>query len=144
MTSSNLSAGDDKRPQTANKKIILIAICVSLFFNTYLFSAINIALPDISKEFNPDAILLSWISTSIILTSGVLLVPLGRLSDIVGIKKMFIIGLILHTLFTAASGFATSVYMLITLRALHGFGIALSVGNAIAITTASFPPGERG
>lgn len=143
MTSDHIT-GKTESPGVADKNLILFAVCISLFFMTYLFSAVNIALPEIGREFNPDAITLSWISTSTILTTGVFLIPLGRLSDIVGIKKMFILGLILYTLISAASGFAMSVPVLIGLRAALGISTAMAVGNAIAITTASFPPGIRG
>jgi EmrB/QacA subfamily drug resistance transporter len=123
---------------------MLFAVCITVFFMTFGFSAVNIALPAIGREFHPDAILLNWISTATILTTGVALVPLGRLSDIFGIKKMFLYGMTLYTLLTAASAFANSVTMLIILRAVLGISTAMVIGNAIAIITASFPTGERG
>jgi EmrB/QacA subfamily drug resistance transporter len=144
MIPSDHSSGNSKRSVATDKNLILFVICISLFFLTYQFSAVNVALPAIGQEFNPDAILLGWISTAPILASGVLLIPLGRLSDILGIKKMFILGMSLYTLVSLASAFANSASMLIILRVLIGLGTAMSTGNAMAITTASFPQGERG
>jgi EmrB/QacA subfamily drug resistance transporter len=127
-----------------NKRIILFTTCISLFFMTYQFSAMNIILPALSKEFQANAILLSWVSTAGVLTTGVLLLPIGRLSDVFGIKKMFIIGLVTYTVFIAVSAFASSIPMMIILRAVTGISSAMAICNATAMIPVAFPPGERG
>jgi EmrB/QacA subfamily drug resistance transporter len=140
---NNLSvAGQTLSP--TNKRIILSITCISLFFLTYQFSAVNIILPAISKEFQANAIVLSWISTAGVLTTGVLLLPIGRLSDVFGIKKMFTIGMILYTVLITASAFAISIPMLLALRVVTGISSAMAVCNATAMISVAFPTGERG
>jgi len=57
-------------------------------------AATNIALPPIGREFEIDAILLGWIATSYLLTAGIFSVPFGRIADIKGRKRIFIVGLL--------------------------------------------------
>jgi len=133
-----------ERPGVTNKGIVLFITCVALFFLTYLFSAVSIALPAIAEEFHPDAIMLSWVSTAAILSTGVLMIPVGRISDIIGIKKMFVVGMIIYTIMMILSIFPNSIEMMIALRAITGVGSSLAVGNAVAMVSASFPAGQRG
>jgi EmrB/QacA subfamily drug resistance transporter len=137
-----ISAGE--QPRATDKRIVLFIACIALFFLTFMLSAVNIALPAIGKEFDADAILLSWLATAPILIMGVLLIPAGRLADIIGIRKMFTWGMILYTLIVTACAFSTSIQMLIILRAVMGISTAMTVGNAIAMVSGSFKTGEKG
>jgi EmrB/QacA subfamily drug resistance transporter len=117
---------------------------MTLFFTSFLMSGVNIALPTIGQEFNADAIMIGWITTSATLVTAVLLLPLGRLADITGIKKMFAYGIALYTFSVAVSIFAISVEMLICCRIVTGIAGAMAVGNSFAIVSAAFPAGARG
>ncbi|TFG92417.1 MAG: MFS transporter, partial [Syntrophobacterales bacterium] len=61
------------------------------FFTTFIGSSTNLALPLIGKEFAGSALALSWIVTGYILASAVFLLPMGRIADIVGRKKIFLL-----------------------------------------------------
>ncbi len=126
------------------QKIVLFISCLTLFFLTCIFSAVNVALPEIGREYNSNAILLGWVSTSGLLTSAAILLPMGRLSDILGIKKIFISGMILYTLTCTLTLFATSIQMLIALRAVQGISIAMVVGNVLAMVSSLHSTGNRG
>jgi EmrB/QacA subfamily drug resistance transporter len=140
----NAISGQSQPVIPVNKRIILFTTCISLFFMTYQFSAVSIILPAISKEFQADAVLLSWVSTAGVLSTGVLLLPIGRLSDVFGIKRMFTIGLITYIILITASAFVNSITMMIVLRALTGISSAMAVCSATALIPVAFPPGERG
>jgi MFS family permease len=124
--------------------ILLFVVCLNLFFMTSIFSALNVALPIIGKEFHADNVLLGWVSSIGLLTSVVILLPVGRLSDILGLKKVFTIGMIIYTLTCLAGVFSSSVEMLIAVRGIQGLCIALVVGNGTAMISNAFPSGERG
>jgi EmrB/QacA subfamily drug resistance transporter len=124
--------------------IVLFTNSLTLLFLTTIFSAVNIALPQISRDFNADVILLGWVNSAGFISSAVVLIPFGRISDIIGIKKMYGYGMILYTLTCALSAASTSVEMLIATRAIQGISIAMVVGNATAIIANVFQPGERG
>jgi EmrB/QacA subfamily drug resistance transporter len=129
---------------SVSKTLLLLTASFTSFCISYMFSTLNIALPAINAEFKVDAILLSWLSTAVIIGSAVLMIPFGRLADIVGIRKMLISGMILYTLSAAAAYFSVSITMLIISRALQGISSAMVVGNIMALVSAVFQPGERG
>lgn len=110
----------------------------------FIISSVNVALPTIQKEFNADAVQLSWVATALLLAVAVTLVPAGRIADIHGRKKVFIWGLVFYTLASMLAVFANSIEMLIFLRAFQGFGAAMTVTTGMAIITSIFPPQKRG
>ena len=109
-----------------------------------MISSVNVALPSIQKEFNADAVQLSWIATSLLLAVAVTLVPAGRIADIHGRKKIFTWGLFVYTLASLLAAFAGSVEMLIFLRVFQGIGSAMFLTTGMAIITSIFPPSKRG
>jgi MFS family permease len=86
---------------------------------------------------------MSWVSTSYFLAIAIVQVPFGRLSDIFGRKKLFVIGLAVSTLASFLGGFATSVPVLIIARVFQGLGSGMTFNNSVAILTSVFPPQER-
>ena len=82
----------------------LLIASLSSFMTPFMISAINIALPSIEREFKPDAILLSWVATSYLLAAAVALVPFGKLADIYGRKKIYLVGIFLFVVKIAIFG----------------------------------------
>jgi EmrB/QacA subfamily drug resistance transporter len=127
-----------------NKKVALIIATTVSFFTPFMGSSINVALPSIGKEFSMDAVLLSWVATSYLLSSAMFLVPFGKIADIYGRKKVFSYGIIIYTLASFLSAVSPSTILLICFRILQGIGNAMIFGISIAILTSVFPIGERG
>jgi len=123
---------------------ILVIIVLTSVINPFLGAAINIALPIISKELDLSAVQMSWVAMSFLLSSAVFLVPLGKLADIAGRKKIFIAGNILLTLSALFCGLSPTSDFLIFFRAIQGIGSAMVFGTAMAIITSAFPPNKRG
>ena len=105
---------------------------------------ISIALPAIITEFNADLTLASWIALVHALITASLYLPCGRLSDLVGIGKLFLAGFILYAASSIAAGFAQGAGSLLFFRAMQAGGSALVMANNFALVTALFPPEERG
>ncbi|GAB6273512.1 MAG: MFS transporter [Peptococcaceae bacterium] len=126
------------------KKYALIIVMVASFLTPFMGSAINLAIPAIGKTFNSTALQLSWVVSSYLMTSAAFLLPLGRLADIIGRKKIFTAGIIIFPLFSMLCGLAWSVKTLIFFRILQGIGGAMIFGTSMAILTSVFPPQERG
>ena len=127
-----------------NRKIVLFVATMGSFLAPFMGSSINIALPSIGREFAMDAILLSWVATAYLLAAAVFTVPLGRVADIYGRKKIFTYGIVIYTVSSLLLAMSTSATMLISLRVLEGIGGAMIFGTGIAMLTSVFPPGERG
>lgn len=131
-------------PDPITKKSALIIAALSSFMTPFMGSSINLALPSIGKQFQIDAVLLSWISTAYLLASAVSLVPFGRLADIYGRKKIFSWGILSFTLFSLLCALSNSAPVLILFRILQGIGSAMIFATGMAILTSVFPPRERG
>ncbi len=127
-----------------DKGVVLFVAATAAFLTPFMGSSINIALPSIGGEFGSGAVTLSWISTIYLLAAAMFLVPLGRLADIYGRKKVFLSGMIGYTVMSLLCGLATSETMLIAVRALQGITDAMMFGTATAIVTSVYPPAERG
>ncbi len=127
-----------------NRGILLAVIMISSFFNPFMSAAVNIALPRISEELSMNAVELSWIAMSFLLSSAVLLVPFGKLADILGRKKMLLAGNIVFTIFTLTCGLSVSEEMLIGSRLLQGVGSAMIASSGMALIISAFPAEKRG
>ena len=98
----------------------------------------------IITEFNADLTLASWIALVYALITASLYLPCGRLSDLVGIGKVFSAGFVLYAASALAAGWSQSAGQLILFRAFQAAGSALIMANNFALVTALFPPEERG
>jgi MFS family permease len=126
------------------KRSALIIASTSAFLTPFMISSINIALPAIGKEFGTDAVVLSWVATSYLLAAAVCLVSFGKLADIYGRKKIFMIGQIMIVITSLLAAISVSAPMLIVFRIFQGAGGAMVFATGLAILTSVYPPQERG
>ena len=129
--------------QTARQTTLLVT-ALGAFLTPFMGSSINIALPTIGAEFAANAALLSWVATAFLLSAAMFRVPFGKIADIWGRKKVFVIGAALYGLTSLLCGLAWSTEALIALRALQGIGSTMVFATGVAILTSVFPPNERG
>jgi EmrB/QacA subfamily drug resistance transporter len=129
---------------SSTKSSILVNTSIVSFITTFTASAINIAIPAISSELNLSSVMAGWIGSSYLLVVAVFLLCVGKLSDIKGKKKLYLVGIVIFTVSSAASGLAFSGVMLIAARAVQGFGAAMLFACSMPILTSAYPPAERG
>lgn len=127
-----------------SKGCVLLVATLASFLTPFIGSSVNIALPSIGKEFQMDAVLLGWISTSFLLSAAMFLVPFGRIADIYGRKRVFLSGISIYTLACLLSALSPSAGVLIASRVMQGIGSSMIFGTGVAILTSVFPAGERG
>ena len=106
--------------------------------------SIIVALPTIADHFETDLPTVQWVMVVYALTISALLLPMGRLSDLVGRKKVYVAGFVVFLLGAVLAGFSTDVKFLITARLIQGVGSAMTQGTGLAIVTSAFPNSERG
>jgi EmrB/QacA subfamily drug resistance transporter len=131
------------KPQ-ASKLATQIVASLTSFMTPLMLSSVSIALPSIGKEFQVDAVLLTWVPTSYMLAAAMFLVPLGRLADIHGMKKVFTYGMWVYLVSSVLMVYTPSAVALIALRGVQGIGVAMIFGTSMAILTSVFPLKERG
>ncbi|MGV8829496.1 MAG: MFS transporter [Breznakibacter sp.] len=130
--------------ESENKNILLGVVMVTSFINPFMGAAINIALPHIAKELNMGTLGMSWVGMSFLLSSAVFLVPMGKIADIKGRKRIFLYGNIIVTLASAICALAQSPAILLTGRVVQGIGASMMFGTGMALVTSAFPPQKRG
>lgn len=124
--------------------LALISICLANFINAIQNSSINIAIPKIVLDLHADAILVSWIPTSFLLTSVVLLLPSGRLADIHGRKKIYLAGIVVLAVATTLAMLAQRIEWLLFTRMLQGIGAAMTFATGLALVMSLFTAENRG
>jgi EmrB/QacA subfamily drug resistance transporter len=134
----------DINSQKVFKRSVLLVTTFAAFLTPFLGSAVNLALPSMGKDLQANAISLSWVISSFMLSSAIFLLPFGRLADIIGRKKVFTAGILLFTLSTFLIIFCHNIVTLIVLRVFQGISSAMIFGTSLAIITSVFMPGERG
>ena len=121
-----------------------VAIAIGLFVTVMDQSGVTIALPRIADHFSVDIPTVQWITLIYVLTISALLMPMGRLSDIIGRKRVYIIGLAIFMAAAALGGSAQNFPILLAAKALQGVGGAAIQANAMAMILEAFTERERG
>ncbi len=127
-----------------DKRYILYTVLLSSFSGPLMMSATNVALPTIGTDLNMNALQLSWVNQAFTLALIVCTLPLGRLGDILGRKRLFTFGSIVFALAAIGSGLSVSALMLISLRVVKGIALATVWGTATALLSNVYPHNERG
>jgi EmrB/QacA subfamily drug resistance transporter len=122
----------------------LAAVAFGLFMIMLDNTVVNVALPSIERDLHVSVSSLEWIVTAYALTFAALLITGGKLGDLFGRRRIFIVGITIFTLSSLACGLAPTAGFLIGARAVQGVGAALMNPASLSIITATFPPRERG
>jgi len=130
----------DRRTETLG----LVATTAATFLTSFTGSATNIALPTLGAHFRLDAVQLSWIALAYMLATAALVLPMGRLGDLYGRKRIFLGGLAVFSAASALCGFASTFGLLLAARVLQGVGASMLFATSMAITTSIFPVSRRG
>ena len=138
------SVGADQEAGDRRRWIALVVVCLAMFMNALDGSIVNVALPDIQHSLDFTQSGLTWVVDAYLISFGSFLLMAGRLGDLIGRKKVFLVGVALFTLASIACGSADSQAMLVVARFVQGIGGALSASVIVAIIVTEFPsPVER-
>jgi EmrB/QacA subfamily drug resistance transporter len=127
-----------------NKWWVLVAIGVGTFMSALDGSVVNVVLPVVARAFAADLATVEWVVTVYLLVVSGLLLSFGRLGDLRGHKRLYLVGFGLFFLGSVSCGLARSAGMLILFRGLQALGAAMLFANSPAILTKSFSLAERG
>ena len=125
------------------KNLALMLLAMTQFVIVIDASIVNVALPSIGAALHFSRDNLSWVVNAYTLTFGGFLLLGGRLADLLGRRRMFMIGLVLFSLASLAGGLAQSEAWLIVARAVQGLGAAIVSPAALSIITTTFAEGAE-
>ncbi|WP_288459018.1 MFS transporter [uncultured Chryseobacterium sp.] len=120
------------------KNLILILASVGTFVEALDIAIINLTIPSIQQQFGIGAETVQWLQTLYVLFFGGFLIIGGKLSDQIGRKKIFLLGLFLFMLTSLGAGLSESFGTLAIFRALQGLGAAFIMPSAMSIVTNTF------
>lgn len=135
------------KPGTASsalQRAALAMVIANAFGNALMLSSVTVALPAIARAFALDAVLLAWVPLIFLLTSAATVLAFGRLADMYGRKRVFVIGATGFALSSLLLACAPDAQTLIGLRALQGASAAMLYATQTAILTSVYPPQRRG
>lgn len=133
-----------RAPERPSKWRTLLAACVGLGMLMIDTFVVNVAFPAIGRDLKADLSTAGWTVSAYVLMVGVLPIAMGRLGDIYGRRRVYLVGLLIFILASVACGFAATIGQLILFRILQGVGAATMMPGTLAIITQAFPPHQRG
>ncbi|MBC7724260.1 MAG: MFS transporter [Burkholderiaceae bacterium] len=125
------------------RSIAVVVLLFASFMDLLDTTIVNVALPAIERDLGATAAQLEWIVSGYVLAFAVLLITGGRLGDIFGRKRMFLLGVAGFTLASASCALATSGEMLVVSRVVQGAFGAMMIPQVLSIIQVLFAPKER-
>jgi len=122
----------------------LFAVSFGLFMIMLDNTVVNVALPTMQRDLHVSLSQLEWVVIAYALTFASLLITGGKLADLYGRRRVFVVGLVVFSLSSLACGFAPNAGFLIGARAVQGAGAALMNPATLSIIVATFAPKQRG
>lgn len=126
---------------TSRQRVALVVLLTASFTLAVDFSILNVALPTIGADVGFRIENLQWIATAFALCSAGFTLLMGRVADIAGRRRMFVIGMVLLGIGSIVGGLATTPAVLLVARVAQGLATAIVVPAALALLIGSFPEG---
>ena len=137
-----LASGVFDRP--AYKWWVFSAVALGTLTSVINHGGMSVALPTIAQHFDADLSAAQWVVVAEGLAVSALILPMGRLSDIIGRKTVYLTGMAIFAGAALLAAGSQSILMLIAFKAVQGVGAAMTQGTGMAMITSVFPAEERG
>src|SRR4051812_32615047 len=129
--------------QGTNKWLVLTVVGAAFFMTILDVAIVNVAIPSIQRDLHIAESTVQWVITAYAITFGGFLLLGGRMADLLGRRRIFILGLIIFTVASLTCGLANSASLLIGSRAAQGVGAAIISPAALSIVTTTFDEGAE-
>ncbi len=131
-------------PASTRKWASLLIVGGAIYMVTLDSGAVNVALPSIAADFAAPLASVQWVVLGYLVCITALLLPAGRLADLMGRRRVFLIGLALFATSSALCGLAPNLWSLVVARVVQGVAAALLQANIDPLVVTAFPTSERG
>src|SRR5258706_4567713 len=125
------------------RSLAVVVVSMAIFLDALDVSIVNVALPSIKLDLHLTTADLPWVQGAYLLTYASLMLLGGRAADLLGRRRIFLLGSTLFGLGSLSGGLATSVWLLIVARGVQGIGAALTAPSAVSILTTTFAEGPE-
>ena len=144
MIFSRLSFARRLSQSSSYKWWVFLALAIGTFTSVADFGSLNVTMPTIAEHFRTDLPTTQWVLIGYALAISALLLPMGRMSDIVGRKRVYIGGFVIFLVGGVLAATSNSIAMLIAFKILQGLGASMTQGTGMAMVLATFGNEERG
>jgi EmrB/QacA subfamily drug resistance transporter len=131
-------------PVMNRRRWVTLNISIGVYMSTLDASIVNISLPTIIRSLNTDLTAVAWVVMAYLIVITGCLLLMGRLSDLFGQRRLYLIGFLTFTSGSALCGFSPTIDFLIGSRMIQGLGASALMANGPAILTTAYPEEERG
>lgn len=135
---------DNNLDKASVQQATLMMVLLNAFTTPLMLSATNVALPEIAKDLSLDAVVLGWVPMAFLMASAMFVLVFGRIADMIGRKRVFLIGTVCVIISSLLASMASSGALLISARFLQGLSTAMLYATQIAIISSVFPAKQRG
>src|SRR6201993_2822349 len=143
MSSQSMAAAADVRQGRDRRWLVLSVLVLAQFMVVLDVAIVNVALPTIKNDLHFSEDGLQWVITAYAIVFGGVLLLGGRMADLLGRRRIFMVGMAVFTIFSLLDGLAWSSGSLIAFRGLQGLGAALLAPAALSILTTTFREGRE-
>jgi EmrB/QacA subfamily drug resistance transporter len=127
-----------------NDWVVLVTLSLGFLMTLVDLTIVNVAIPQMTVHLHASLAAIDWVINAYIIVLASMLLTSGRLGDLIGRPRMFLIGVCVFTFASVACGLSGNVGELIAARAVQGLGAAMLLPQTMAIIIATFPPHRRG
>ena len=125
-------------------RVILVVVCVALFFQVGNASAVGVILPEIAIGVSADTAQIGWLMTGFLLVTGIAIPFYGRLADRYGAGRLFILGVALFSVGSLLAGLSPNYWFLLVVRIVQALGGAAVPGLGMTLVSRVYSPESRG
>ena len=134
----------DSKQETLPVRWALVSLSLSMLMSSLGTSIANVGLPSLAHAFNASFQQVQWVVLAYLLAITTLIVSVGRLGDVIGRKRLMLIGITLFTIASTLSGIVPSLWLLISARGIQGLGAAVMMVLTMAMVGETVPKEKTG
>ena len=142
MNATQLQSYYDQTPNA--RRMALVSVGLVMMVCSLALSAVNIAIPRIAEDLQASASGVSWIPVAMLWGNVVFLLPIGRIADIVGRKRVFVTGIVLFIVSSVCVLLPQSIGTLLLIRVAQGISSSMVYGTSMAIIGVVYANSNRG
>ncbi len=141
---TNTEVDSDPPPAVTTRWATMAVVASGVFMATLDASIVNVSLPTLVRELDAPFDRVQWVTLAYVIAITSLLLPAGRLAQMRGVKRLYLLGFLVFTIGSLLCGLAPNAGALIGFRVIQGIGGSITQALGPALVVTAFPPSERG
>ena len=129
---------------TKKQRAVLLTVLITAFITPFMGSSMNLCVINIESEFHTSAAIVGWVITSFTMATVALSIPMGKIADVTGRKRILLMGISGYVILFFLILFSRNIWMVLIFRALQGASASMVFATNNAVLLNAFPDNVRG